>query len=171
MHDAMPRDDVGVDIGGIGRLGHKRRVDAGKQVEDGAEIVACTARNENFVRVQLDAAHGIVTADRFLQKRRAALRHISVKRLLLRLIVHRLVHGGNDRVAQRQRHVADTQPQQMRRRVLRRIGVDALLDVIEKIGAFQLVIMYIRSHGPFPPQKPFRRVPSWSHRRFHPPVP
>ena len=63
-----------------------------------------------FVIFNGDAPFPVMPRDRFAQKRRAAFRHITVKGIFMRLILHRLVERPDHNAAQRQRYVADAHP-------------------------------------------------------------
>ena len=80
------------------------------------------------------------------QEGRAALRHVAVETIRVRLILHRRVQGGDHRGAQGLGNVADAHAVQVLFGICLRVSFRFLCDPIEEIRLLQIGIVHIRSN-------------------------
>ena len=147
MDDLVACNNVRIDVGRICGLHDENALISAEDVEDVAQLIARTARDEHILGRQLHAALRIVRRDRCAQLRCAALGHITVKALLHSLIVHGVMQCVDDRAAERQGHIADAHAVEMRAGMFGEIRLGLLRNVVEQVGVLQLAVIHIRCHA------------------------
>ena len=119
-------------------------------MEDIAQLVAGPAGDEDLVRIQLDAAGGVVSGDAFPQEGGAALRHVAVESGLIFLIPDGLMKGFGDRGNEGEGHIPNAHPKQAGTGMGGEIAICLFRDAAEKVGILQISVMYIGFyHGMF----------------------
>ena len=147
MDDLISCNDVRIDVGRIRGLHDENALISAEDVEDVAQLIACTARNEHILGSKLHTAPRIVRRNRRAQLRCAAFGHIAVKALLHRLIIHGVMQRVDNRAAERQGHIADAHAVEMRAGMFGEIRLGLLRDVVEQVGVLQPAVVHIRCHA------------------------
>ena len=133
---------VGVHIDRIDRVADGHDIIYAQNVADVAAVAFGAVGDENLVLGDLHAPGAeVVLCNGMAQELVALLRAVALEGLLAGHLVHRFMHGGDDRRDKRQGDVADTHFDELCLRVLRSVGGGAPGDLGEQVAAGQLLII------------------------------
>ena len=164
--DGASGHDIVIHIDRVNRVGHQNGIVHGKQVQQVAQVALGAVGDEDFLQLEVDAPAGIVFLDGLTQEIIALLGAVAAEGGLVTHLVHRLVQRGDDRLGQRQRHVADTQTDDVRLRVSCLIGRHLVGDVTEQVAFGHLGKMLVQIHGLIPSGSGIRRQSTVLHANY-----
>ena len=142
--DLAARHGVGVHIHRVNRIGDQHGVVHAEQIQDVAEVALCAVRDEDFIRIELCPAGGVVFLDSVLEEIVALLRAIAAEGFLYAHLAERLLHGINDSRSQRQCDVADAQADDRGARVLLAVLGNLAVDIGEQVAVRDVLKIQIQ---------------------------
>ncbi len=135
---------VGVDIDGIDGVGDRHGVVPAHQLANVARVTLGSVVDKNLIGVKMHAPwQEVVLYDSLSKPQVSLLGPIAVEGLLLSHVVDSLVHGLDDGRAERLRHVADAEADDLGLRMGGLEGIHFLGYVSEEIVLLQLQEMFV----------------------------
>ena len=144
--------DVRVDVDGIDGIADRDLHVRAEKLLNVAAVAFRAVGDEDLVRRNVDAAVlEVDLGDLLAQKGVALFRTVSVEIALASLIVHRLVHGGDDGRRQRLGDVADAETDHLRVRMRLLMCGHAMGDLRKEVSGLDFRVVFVNvQHGSGP---------------------
>ena len=113
VNDLPARHDVRVDIDGIDRIGHHHGVVGAENIADIARVGLCAVADKDLIRSDCYSKARVISCDRLASEIIALILGIALEGLLDAHLVGAVLHRSYSDRRQRERHVADAEPDEL----------------------------------------------------------